>query len=149
MATVERATADEARAADFTRRFAEFWAAPAPGLLGTLLAERVRLVAPMTATTHTLAEGERVFAGLFELIPDLTAEVNDWGAIEAGVMIDLTLSGTAGGAPISWRAIDRISIGDDGLATERVSHFDPLPLIATLVRRPRAWPGFVRTRLRR
>ena len=35
----------------------------------------VRLVAPMTPVTETLAEGERAFAGLFELIPDLTGEV--------------------------------------------------------------------------
>jgi hypothetical protein len=62
-------------------------------------------------------------------------------------MIDLTVSGTAGGSPISWRAIDRISIGADGLATERVSYFDSLPLILTVARRPRVWPAFLRSRL--
>jgi len=139
----------EERAADFARRFAEFWAAPAPERLGALLAEDVRLVAPMTPTTSTLAEGERAFAGLFELIPDLTAEVHDWGATEEGVLIDFTLSGSAGGAPISWRAVDRIAIGEDGLATERVSHFDSLPLILAVARRPRVWPAFLRSRVRR
>jgi hypothetical protein len=142
------AAVDTERAADFARRFAEFWSAPAPDLLGTLLAEDVRLVAPMTPATDTLAEGERAFAGIFELIPDLTADVHGWGATESGVLIDFTLSGSAGGSPISWRAVDRIAIGEDGLATERISYFDPLPLIAAVVRRPRVWPGFLRSRLR-
>ena len=140
------ATAEE-RAADFARRFQEFWAAPTPDLLGTLLADEVRLVAPMTPVTHTLADGKRAFAGIFDLVPDLTAEVHSWGATESGVIIDFTLSGTAGGSPISWAAVDRIAIGEDGLATERVSYFDSMPLILAVARRPRVWPGFLRSRL--
>jgi SnoaL-like domain len=138
---------DRERAADFVRRFEEFWTAPAPDRLGGLLAADVRLVAPLTPTTETLEDGERAFAAIFALVPDLTGEVNSWGATEAGVMIDLTVSGTAGGSPISWRAIDRISIGADGLATERVSYFDSLPLILTVARRPRVWPAFLRSRI--
>jgi SnoaL-like protein len=141
--------AAEERAADFVRRFAEFWTAPSPDRLAMVLADDVRLVAPMTPVTHDLAAGEKAFAGIFALIPDLTAEVHDWGATESGVMIDFTLSGHAGGAPISWRAVDRIAIGEDGLATERVSHFDSLPLILAIARRPRVWPAFLSSRLRR
>ena len=137
------------RAEDFTRRFAEFWSAPAPELLGTVLAERVHLVAPMAPTTDTLADGEKAFGQIFGLIPDLTAEVHGWGATETGVVIEFTLSGTAGGAPISWRAVDRFTIGADGLATERLTYFDSIPLILTVLRRPRVWPGFLRSRLRR
>lgn len=141
--------AAEERAADFARRFAEFWAAPAPQRLDTLLADPVRLVAPLTPTTHTLADGERTFANLLELIPDVTAEVHGWGATEAGVLIDFTVGGTVAGSPISWRAVDRIAIGEDGLATERVSYFDSAPLLATVARRPRTWPAFARSRLAR
>lgn len=136
-------------AADFVCRFEEFWRAPAPELLDTVLAERVRLVAPMTPTTHTLEEGRRAFAELFELVPGLRAEVHRWGATADGVLIEFTLSGTAGGAPISWRAVDRFVLDEDGLATERVSYFDSAPIAATVVRRPRAWPGFARVQLRR
>jgi SnoaL-like domain len=139
--------AAELRAADFVRRFAEFWTSPSPDRLAMLLADDVRLVAPMTPVTHTLADGERAFSAIFDLIPDLTAEVHDWGATDSGVLIDFTLSGSAGGAPISWRAVDRIEIGEDGLASERVSYFDPLPLILAVARRPRLWPAFVRSRL--
>jgi SnoaL-like domain len=136
-------------AADFARRFAEFWAAPAPDRLDSLLAERVRLVAPMTPTTDTLADGERVFANLLRLIPDATAEVHEWGATEAGILIHFTVGGSVSGVPISWRAVDRIAIGDDGLATERVSYFDTAPLLFAVLRHPRTWPAFARSRLSR
>lgn len=112
-------------AADFARRFAEYWSAPTPERLDTVLAERVRLVAPMTPTTDTLADGKRTFATLLEQIPDLTAEVHRWGASADGVLIEFTLSGTAGESQVSWTAVDRFVLGDDGLATERVSYFDP------------------------
>jgi hypothetical protein len=142
-----RGEAAEPRAAEFVGRFAEFWSSPSPDRLAMLLADDVRLVAPMTPVTDTLADGERAFSAIFALIPDLTAEVHGWGATDSGVLIDFTLSGSAGGAPISWRAVDRIEIGEDGLATERVSHFDSLPLILAIARRPRVWPAFVRSRL--
>ena len=141
--------AGDAVAADFVRRFAEYWRAPTPQRLDMLLAERVRLVAPMTPVTQTLEEGRRAFAGLFKLIPDLTGEVHRWGATADGVLIEFTLSGTAGGGPISWHAVDRIAIGADGLATERISYFDSAPIALTALRRPRAWPAFLRSRLRR
>jgi hypothetical protein len=139
---------NESAAEDFVRRFEEFWRAPAPERLDTVLAERVRLSAPMVPTTNTLAEGKQAFADLFELIPDMTAEVHRWGATEDGVLIEFTASGTAGGGPVSWRAVDRFTLGEDGLATERATYFDSLPLVLTLARRPRAWPGFTRSRLR-
>jgi hypothetical protein len=137
------------RAGDYARRFGEFWSLPSPEGLASILAERVRLVAPLTPTTHSLVQAQEVFAGLFEQIPDLRGEVHRWGATEDGVLIEFTLSGTAGGGPISWHAVDRFVLGEDGLATERVSYFDPLPIVLTAARRPRAWPGFLRSRLRR
>ncbi len=141
---------DQARvamASDFARRFGEYWEAPTPQRLETILAERVRLVAPMTPTTNSLAEGKRTFAQLLDSILDLTAEVHRWGATGDGVLIEFTLSGSAGGGPISWHAVDRFVIGEDGLATERVSYFDSAPIALTVARRPRVWPSFLRTRL--
>jgi hypothetical protein len=139
----------ESAAADFTRRFAEFWAAPSPERLETVLAPQVRLVAPMTPTTHTLEEGKRTFGELLELIPDLTAEVHRHGATADGVLIEFTLGGSAGGGPISWHAVDRFVLGEDGLATERISYFDSAPIALAIARRPRAWPDFARIQLRR
>lgn len=139
----------ESDAADFARRFAEFWQAPEPARLDAVLALQARLVAPMTPTTETLEDGKRTFAELLELIPDLTGEVHRWGATKDGVLIEFTLSGNAGGGPISWHAVDRFVLGEDGLATERISYFDSTPIALTVARRPRAWPGFLRTQLRR
>lgn len=145
----EAGRVSDAVAADFVRRFAEYWQAPTPKRLDVVLADQVRLVTPMVPTTHTLEEGRRSFAGLFELIPDLTGEVHRWGASADGVLIEFTLSGTAGGKPISWQAVDRFVLGEDGLATERVSYFDSMPIALKAAIRPRTWPAFVRSRLRR
>jgi SnoaL-like protein len=136
-------------AADFVRRFAEFWTAPSPERLHTVLAPQVRLVAPMTPTTHTLEEGKRTFAESLELIPDLTAEVHRWGTTDDGVLIEFTLSGSIGRGPISWHAVDRFVLGEGGLATERISYFDSAPIAVTAARRLRAWPRFARLQLRR
>ncbi len=136
-------------AADFVERFTAYWRAPSPEGLGALLAPDVRLIAPMTPTTHSLADGRRAFAGLLELLPDLTAEVHGWGATDDGVLIDFTLSGSRAGVDISWRAVDRIALREDGLASERVSYFDSAPLVLRVLRSPRLWPAFLRSRLRR
>lgn len=138
----------EGDAADFVGRFAEFWRAPAVERLDTVLAADARLSAPMIPTTQGLDAGKRAFADLFALIPDMTAEVHRWGATKDGVLIEFTVQGTAGGAPISWQSVDRFVLDENGLATERVTYFDSLPLALALVRRPRAWPGFVRSRVK-
>src|ERR1039457_1639618 len=135
---------DQDGAADFVRRFAEFWQAPVPERLDTVLASDACLSAPMIPTTFGLEAGKRAFADLFELIPDMTAEVHRWGATSDGVLIEFTVRGTAGGAPVSWQSVDRFVLNEDGLATERFTYFDSLPLVLTLVRRPRTWPGFIR-----
>ncbi len=135
------------RAADFVRRFEEFWRSPQVERLDTLFAEQVRLAAPMVPSTKSLSAGKQAFRDLFDLIPDLRAEVDRWGATADGVLIEFTVSGTAGGGSISWRGVDRFTLGDDGLAIERQTYFDSLPLVLRLARRPRAWPGFARSRI--
>lgn len=139
---------NHAAAADFARRFAEYWQAPTPAGLDAVLAERTRLVAPMAPTTHTLEDGKRAFAELFELIEGMTADVHRWGATEDGVLIEFTIRGTAAGKPISWQAVDRFVLNEEGLATERVSYFDSAPIALTVAGNPRAWLPFLRSRLR-
>lgn len=139
---------DHDHAGEFVRRFAEFWRAPAPERLDTLLAPNTRLSAPMVPTTSGLEAGKRVFADLFQLIPDMTAEVHRWGATDDGVLIEFTVHGTAGGAPVSWPSVDRFVLDEHGLASERFTYFDSLPLALTVARRPRTWPGFLHSRIR-
>lgn len=119
---------DQAAADEFVHRFATYWQAPKPQDLHTILAEDVRLVTPRMPTTDGLHAAVEGFTGLFELIPDLTAQVHRWGPHADGVFIEFTLSGTLGGGPVSWRAVDSFDVGPDGLATKRVSFFDPAPI---------------------
>lgn len=132
---------DGSVAADFVRRFTEFWRDPDPERLDTVLAPNAMLSAPMIPTTRGLEAGKRAFAELFELIADMTAEVHRWGATSDGVLIEFTVHGTVAGTPISWHSVDRFVLDENGLAGERFTYFDSLPLILSLVRHPRAWPG--------
>ena len=122
---------DEVRA-DFVARFTEFWRAPDPAALPTMLTDDVHLEAPTTTPTDGLADGTKVFEGLFALIPDLHADVHRWGGHPGGVFIEFTLLGTVGTTAVAVRAIDDILLRADGLATERVSYFDPAPFLAAL-----------------
>ncbi len=135
-------------AADFVDRFSTFWRAPAVERLGTVIAADAKLSAPMVPTTYGLEAGQRTFAELFELIENMTAEVHRWGATFDGVMIEFTVRGTVAGAPVSWDAVDRFTLNDAGLATERATYFDPLPLMGSVARRPRTWPKLVSSRLK-
>jgi ketosteroid isomerase-like protein len=139
---------DQDRAADFLKRFTEFWRAPSIERLDTVLAPDTRLSAPMVPTTCGLEAGKRAFADLFELIPDMTVDVHRWGVTSDGVLIEFTVRGTASKSPISWQGVDRFVLNNDGLATERFTYFDSLPLVLTLGRRPRTWPGFARSRIK-
>jgi ketosteroid isomerase-like protein len=145
----EDTTASHKGAADFVGRFEEFWSAPTPERLDIVLAPNARLSAPMVPTTEGIEDGRRAFADLFELIHDMSVEVHRWGATADGVLIEFTVRGTAAGIPVSWESVDRFVLGDDGLATERFTYFDSLPLVLSLARRPTAWPAFVRSRLKR
>lgn len=140
---------DHDAAAEFVRRFAEFWKAPTPDRLDTVLAPNARLYAPLTPTTYGLEAGKRAFADLFELIGDMRAEVHRWGAATDGVLIEFTVTGRAKGVPVSWESVDRFVLDEDGLATERFTYFDSLPLVRSVARHPTVWPGFVRSRIKR
>ncbi len=144
-------------AREWVQGFTEGWRAPdgAEGFIAhfrEMLADDIRLVQPQLGTTVGRRAFEEQFVRpLFELIPDLRAEVERWAVNGDEAFIEITLRGTLGTRAISWRACDRITLRD-GVAIERETYFDPMPLIAAIVRTPRAWPRFVslqiKTRLR-
>jgi len=114
-----------------------------------MLAPDVRLTQPQLPDVIGPDAFESEFVRpLFALIPDIRAEVERWAAQGDVLYIELTLRGTLGGRPISWRACDRVTLRD-GLAIERESYFDPGPLLAAVATRPRAWPPFLRLQARR
>ena len=119
-------------AADFVERFRDFWSSPVPERLDIVLSQDVVLAAPAMPTTQGLAEAKLAWAGLLGLIPDLSTEVVRWAASDDGVFIEFTLSGTVAGSEITWPAVDRFVLNEDGLASERVGYFDPSPLLAAM-----------------
>ncbi len=64
-----------------------------------------------------------------------------WGATADGVLIEFTLQRHGGGRPISWDAVDRFVLGEDGLATERVTYFDSAPIVLTVAAPPARLAG--------
>lgn len=124
--------------ARFAASFAEAWAEPTPDRLVGILHPDVRLVAPLMATTVGHDEARCEFSRLFGLMPDLRGRVERWSGAGGVVFIEFTLSGTLEGHPIEWRLVDRFRL-EDGLGIERVSYFDPLPLVAAFARVPSAW----------
>jgi ketosteroid isomerase-like protein len=142
---VSAAGGDAARgidAAAFVERFEAEWSKSDAKALGTLLADDVVLVQPAMPAVRGKAEAHKAFSRLFRLIPDLHVYVHRWAARDEVVFIEFTLTGTFGGKEVSWPAVDRFLLRD-GLVAERISYFDPLPLMLTIPRRPRGWRRLV------
>jgi hypothetical protein len=133
--------------AAFAQGFADYWAAPTADGLPALLADDVRLVQPMSRPVVGIEGAKRWFAGVAAAIPDIHAEVDRWSATGEYLFIDFRLIGTLAGRRVEWPAIDRFVLGDDNRATERVSYFDPTPLVLAGLRSPRGWLQLVRALL--
>ena len=86
-------------------------------------------------------ENVREFVGAFEAfwrMPSLDE-------LDGILSHDLVLRQPLGGRPIEWPVVDRFVL-HDGLATERVSYFDPTPLLRAVLTRPTSWWRLVRSR---
>jgi SnoaL-like protein len=154
-ASMTQGSVDEPRdsTAAWVDHFVEGWRAPAEAdsfadHFIPVLDPEVRLVQPQLPSLVGHRQFRERFARpLFALIPDLRARVDGWAAAGDRVYVEFELSGTVGGRPVAWPVVDRITLRD-GIAVERVSYFDPGPLIRAVVTRPRAWMPFLRARLR-
>ncbi|MBY0288040.1 MAG: nuclear transport factor 2 family protein [Mycobacteriaceae bacterium] len=131
-------------AARFAEQFAETWRTPDLAKHEALWSEDIVLTQPMMGTLRGKQACREAFQRLFALIPDLHADVHRVGHGGHEVFIEFTLSGTYGGKPIAWDAVDRFTFAD-GLVAERVSFFDSTPLIGKLVGRPAGWERLLRT----
>jgi ketosteroid isomerase-like protein len=150
----ESVTTTSQAAEQWVALFAEGWRAPSgPHAFAEhfreLLAADVRLIQPQlpTAIGHRAFEEEFV-EPLFALIEDLHGVIERWGSRGDALYIELTLRGKLAGRPLCLRVCDRVTLRD-GVAIERESYFDPAPLIAAVIRTPRAWPGFLRLQARK
>jgi hypothetical protein len=114
---------------------------------GERLTPDALMTQPLAAPARGPAGLRDLFTPLFEAVPDLTVDVVRWGATEDGVLIEIRLHGTLGGRPLEWTAVDRLVVRE-GLIAARHSYFDPLPVIGSLIRHPRATAGLVRALIR-
>jgi len=133
--------------AAFVEKFARFWAAPSLDGFAAVLRPDVTLVQPLSPPMRGLDAVRAAFAPVFRWLPDLCGTVDRWTATPDGVVvfIEFRLRATIGGRPFEWQLVDRFDVGADGLATARVSYFDPLPLLAATAGRPSTWWAFVRS----
>lgn len=130
-------------AAEFAERFADTWRTPDLAKHEALWSEDIVLVQPLMGSLRGKQTCLAAFQRLFALVPDLHADVHSVGHGADRVFIEFTLSGTYGGKPIAWDAVDRFTF-TDGLIAQRVSYFDATPLALTLLGRPRGWDRLLR-----
>ena len=135
---------DEQFAAGFGQRFADAWGTPSMDTFEALYSDDIVLRQPMMGTLRGKQACRASFEQLFALVPDLHADVHRVGHGKHEMFIEFTLSGTYGGEPISWDAVDRFTF-TNGLIAERVWYFDSAPLVVKLVGRPSGWNRLLRT----
>ncbi|OHV06684.1 nuclear transport factor 2 family protein [Mycobacterium talmoniae] len=127
----------------FAERFADTWRTPDLAKHEALWDDDIVLIQPLMGTLRGKQACREAFQRLFTLVPDLHAEVHAVAHDEHRVFIEFTLSGTYGGKPIAWDAVDRFTF-TGGRIAERVSYFDASPLVVKLLGRPRGWDRLAR-----
>jgi ketosteroid isomerase-like protein len=148
-ATAESTTPAEA----WVAMFAEGWANPVDtdtfcDHFDPWFHDDVRMIQPsVRPTVGRKAFREEFARPLFTLVPDLHGTVENWSATGDVLYIELRLEGTVGRRRFTLHTCDRIKLRD-GNAVERVAYLDPAPLLKAVAASPRAWPRFIRTRLR-
>jgi hypothetical protein len=139
------------RADELVDWFAEAWRSPVYASFCAHVASRLapgaRMVQPLVRTHAGPEAFCRNIAPLFAAIPDVHARVLGWSGDEREVFIEFHLQGTLGRRFVRLHVCDRFSLRD-GLVTERVSFFDPAPLLGAALRDPRALVALARMRRR-
>lgn len=125
--------------ASVVARFEQGWKRPHVHAWDEMFSADVELSGPLLAGGSGIDVWHREVARLLHFLGDARGEVTGWAARGDIVFVEIALSGTAGGGPVAFTAIDRLTVGTDGAVTRRETFFDPTPLVATLLRRPRAW----------
>jgi ketosteroid isomerase-like protein len=143
---VAGAPAVMAEGARIAERFREAWAEPDVERFMKLLHPDVCLFQPVTPAVVGIDAARREFRRLLDWLPDLRGTVDSWGVGNDGqILIAWRLRFTLGGGPFELQIVDRLVLAD-GLIRERQAYFDSLGFFVATLRRPSAWPGFLRYR---
>lgn len=127
--------------------FASRWRAPAPHAWDDLLHPEVVLEQPLLRGGRGRAVWHDAVARLLTFVPDLTGHVHGWAGDGHVLYVDVELTGTIGGRPHRVRAVDRLTLDEDGLITARRSFLDPTSFVTAIAARPSAWPAWWRSGL--
>ncbi|WP_242660404.1 nuclear transport factor 2 family protein [Mycobacterium mantenii] len=122
-------------AEQFVTRFADFWRHPSPQRLPELLHPDVVLVQPLAPRTVGLEAAQAQFHRFFYSIPGLTADVDHWSGDNDIVFIEFRLRASLGRDVLDWPNVNRLRLRD-GKGIERITYFDPLAVLPTLLRHP-------------
>jgi ketosteroid isomerase-like protein len=122
----------------FVSTFADFWHAPTPSRLPELLQSDVILRQPLAPTMIGIAAAQHQFERFCRCLPDLHARVDHWSGDRNIVFIEFTLYARFGRDVLEWPTVNRLAL-QDGKAVERVTYFDPLAVLPTVLRHPSAW----------
>ncbi|MHA6625343.1 nuclear transport factor 2 family protein [Pseudonocardia sichuanensis] len=119
--------------------FSAGWRRPDPHAWDDILAEDVEFTQPLlrpgTGPAHWHEEARR----LLVLAPDLRGEVVAWAARDDVMFIDVRLTATVGGAPLTVRSVDELRVTPSGTIARRDASFDWWPVALAVLARPRAW----------
>ncbi|MEU8900541.1 nuclear transport factor 2 family protein [Nocardia sp. NPDC048505] len=90
---------------------------------------------PLSRSGRGQAGFQRMFTGVFAVVPDLHGVVHRWGPTEDGVLIEFTLAGTLAGQQIAVDIVDRIVLRAGNFVSND-TYFDPMPLLPRLLAHP-------------
>lgn len=132
-------------AARWVEAYAQAWRAPADAddlvrRLEPWLRSDYQFRQPLTRGVRVgLDEFRRRFARpVFDIMRDVQGTVEAWAESGDIVFIETSIAATIGRRPVQLLAVDRVRLRD-GLAVDRHTFVDPLPLLAAAARTPRAW----------
>jgi ketosteroid isomerase-like protein len=131
----------------FVTRFADFWNQPSPQRLPELLHPDVVLVQPLAPRMVGIEAAQAQFHRFFSCLPSLRADVDNWSGEKDIVFIEFRLRAGLGRDKLEWPNVNRLRLRD-GKGIERVTYFDPLAVLPTLLRHPSiAWRWWRSSRL--
>ena len=122
-------------AEQFVAKFASFWRHPSHEQLPELLHPDVVLVQPLAPRTVGLEAAQTQFQRFLCSLPGLTADVDHWRGDDDIMFIEFRLRATIGRDVLEWPNVNRLRLRD-GKGIERITYFDPLAVLPTLLRHP-------------
>ena len=130
---------------EFVTKFADFWNNPSPQRLPDLLHSDVVLVQPLAARMVGIQAAQKEFQRFLCCLPDLRGQVDRWCGYGNLVFIEFRLHARIGATVTEWSNVNRLVL-HEGKAVERVTYFDPLAVLPTLLRHPSIWWRWWRSR---